>query len=118
MAQASSPKEKHVFLHYTQAELDRNYDQRGWVSNANEVIARYISASKEVRSTLTYRTEAYGDHPDEQMDIFRRRGRAAQGSFFCTAERGEISRRTASHLLRLPLAGLRTPRVERHGLRE
>ena len=23
-----------VFLHYTQAELDRNYDQRGWVSNA------------------------------------------------------------------------------------
>ena len=70
MAQASSPKEKHVFLHYTQAELDRNYDQRGWVSNANEVIARYISASKEVRSTLTYRTEAYGDHPDEQMDIF------------------------------------------------
>jgi arylformamidase len=70
MAQASSPKEKHVFLHYTQAELDRNYDQRGWVSNANEVIARYISASKDVRATLTRRTEAYGEHPDEQVDIF------------------------------------------------
>jgi arylformamidase len=59
-----------VFLHYTQEELDRNYDQRGWVSNANEVIARYVAASKEVRSTLTYRTEAYGEHPDEQRDIF------------------------------------------------
>jgi arylformamidase len=70
MAQASSPNEKHVFLHYTQAELDRNYDQRGWVSKANEVIARYISASKDVPSTRTYCTETYGDHPDEQMDIF------------------------------------------------
>lgn len=70
MAQATSSKQDHVFLHYTQEELDRNYDQRGWVSNANEVIARYVAASKEVRSTLTYRTEAYGEHPDEQMDIF------------------------------------------------
>jgi hypothetical protein len=71
MAQASSPNENHVFLQYTQAELDRNYDQRGWVTNANEVIARYISASKQARSTLTCRhTEAYGEHPDEQMDIF------------------------------------------------
>jgi arylformamidase len=70
MVQASSPTEKHVFLQYTQAELDRNYDQRGWVSNPNEIIARYISASKDVRSTFTYSTEPYGDHPDEQMDIF------------------------------------------------
>jgi arylformamidase len=70
MVQASSSEEQHVFMHYTQAELDRNYDQRGWVSNADEVIARYISASKQVRSTLTCRTEAYGEHPDEQMDIF------------------------------------------------
>jgi hypothetical protein len=77
MALASSPKEKRVFLRYTQAELDRNYDQRGWVSNANEVIARYISASKEVRSTRTYRTEAYGDHPTSKWTSFRRRGRAA-----------------------------------------
>ena len=30
-----------VFLHYTQAELDRNYDQRGWIENAEEIIARY-----------------------------------------------------------------------------
>jgi arylformamidase len=70
MVQANSSKQEHVFLHYTQAELDRNYDQRGWVSNANEVIARYIGASKEVRATLTRRTEPYGEHPDEQMDIF------------------------------------------------
>jgi hypothetical protein len=32
MTQATSSKQEHVFLHYTQAELDRNYDQRGWVS--------------------------------------------------------------------------------------
>jgi arylformamidase len=70
MAQATSSKQEHVFLHYTQAELDRNYDQRGWVSNANEVIARYIAASNEVRGTLTRRTETYGEHVDEQMDIF------------------------------------------------
>jgi arylformamidase len=70
MAQPSSPNKNHVFLQYTQAELDRNYDQRGWVTNANEVIARYISASKQARSTLTCHTEAYGEHPDEQMDIF------------------------------------------------
>src|ERR671931_1705065 len=70
MAQATSSQQEHVFLHYTQEELDRNYDQRGWVTNANEVIARYITASEEVRGTLTHRTEAYGDHPDERMDIF------------------------------------------------
>jgi arylformamidase len=70
MVQASSSEEQHVFMHYTQAELDRNYDQRGWVSNADEVIARYISASKQARSTLTCHMEAYGEHPDEQMDIF------------------------------------------------
>jgi arylformamidase len=70
MAHATSSKQERVFLHYTQEELDRNYDQRGWVSNANEVIARYMAASKEVRAKLPYRTEAYDEHPDEQMDIF------------------------------------------------
>jgi len=70
MAQANSSKQKRVFLNYTQAELDRNYDQRGWVSNANEVIARYIAASNEVRGALTPHTETYGEHPDEQIDIF------------------------------------------------
>jgi arylformamidase len=70
MARANSSKRKRVFLHYTQAELDRNYDQRGWVSNANEVIARYIAASNEVRGALTSHTETYGEHPDEQIDIF------------------------------------------------
>ena len=29
-----------VFLHYSQAELDRNYDQRAWIKNAEEVVAR------------------------------------------------------------------------------
>jgi arylformamidase len=70
MTHATPSQQEHVFLHYTQAELDRNYDQRGWVTNANEVIARYIAASKEVRATLTHRTESYGEHSDEQMDIF------------------------------------------------
>ena len=39
-------------MDYTQAELDRAYDQRVWAPNADEVIARYGCASAEVRARV------------------------------------------------------------------
>ena len=60
-----------VYLHYTQAELDRNFDQRSWVSNALEVIGRYPVLSQATRARLTHRTNiAYGPGTDEVLDIF------------------------------------------------
>jgi arylformamidase len=59
-----------VYLHYTQEELNRNFDQRGWVSNALEVIARYPVLSRATRERFDHRTVAYGRHPDEVMDVF------------------------------------------------
>src|SRR5438034_6922820 len=62
---------KNVFLHYTQAELDRNFDQRGWVSNALEVMARFPELSKATRSRLKHRANVqYGPGPDETLDVF------------------------------------------------
>jgi arylformamidase len=60
-----------VFLHYTQRELDRNFDQRGWVSNALEVIQRFAERSARTRARLEHRANvAYGSAPDEMLDIF------------------------------------------------
>ena len=62
---------KEVFLHYTQEELNRNFDQRGWAKNALEVIARYGILSKKTRETLEVLSDlSYGPHPDERLDIF------------------------------------------------
>lgn len=66
---------KLVYLHYTQEELNRNFDQRAWVSNALEVIARYPVLSKATRERFEHRANiAYGRHPDEMLDIFPVRG--------------------------------------------
>lgn len=59
-----------VFLHYTQRELDRNFDQRGWVSNALEIIGRYPELSRATRARFEYRTVAFGPGEDETLDIF------------------------------------------------
>lgn len=64
-----------IFLHYTQAELDRNFDQRGWVPNAAEVIARYADASSVARAHLEHRTASYGTGADEVLDIFPAAGK-------------------------------------------
>ena len=58
--------EKKVYLHYTQAELDRNFDQRGWVPNALEVIGRYPVLAKATRARLRHEANvAYGPSADE-----------------------------------------------------
>ena len=60
-----------VFLHYTKAELDRNFDQRGWVPNALEVIGRYADRAKVTQERLTRRKDLrYGPGKDELLDFF------------------------------------------------
>jgi hypothetical protein len=34
MKAAEPAEDELVYLHYTQAELDRNFDQRGWIERA------------------------------------------------------------------------------------
>jgi arylformamidase len=62
---------KTVFLHYTQEELNRNFDQRSWVSNALEVIGRYPVLSAATRARFEHRANVpYGAGADETLDIF------------------------------------------------
>ena len=64
-------KDEPVFLHYTKAELDRNFDQRGWIPNAEAIIARHIERSRLTRDNLTFVPNLrYGDHPEEVLDYF------------------------------------------------
>ena len=61
-----------VFLHYDQAELDRQYDQRAWAPNAAEIIGRYTTDSDSVRSRLGEpEVFAYGTSPAETLDLYR-----------------------------------------------
>jgi arylformamidase len=59
-----------VFLHYTQQELDRAYDQRAWAPNAEAVIARYGEISRAVQARYPFTTERYGSGEDEILDIY------------------------------------------------
>jgi arylformamidase len=60
-----------VFRDYTQDELDRAYDQRAWAPNADEVIARYATASAAARARLRREADLpYGATPDETLDWF------------------------------------------------
>ncbi len=61
-----------IFRDYDQAELDRQYDQRAWVPNAEEIIRRYATNSDAVRARLGEPdTIAYGPSPVEGLDIYR-----------------------------------------------
>jgi arylformamidase len=59
-----------IFLHYTQEELNRNFDQRTWAKNALELIARLPQLAQATRERFAHRTERYGVHADEVLDIF------------------------------------------------
>jgi arylformamidase len=61
-----------VFLDYDQAALDRQYNQRAWVANADELIHRYTVMSDAVRSRLGEpESIAYGAAPTETLDLYR-----------------------------------------------
>jgi arylformamidase len=71
-----------VFLNYTREELDRNFNQRVWASNAEAVIAKYRERSSEAREHLRLETVRYGDSPDEVLDIFPASSRNAPINVF------------------------------------
>jgi arylformamidase len=61
-----------VFLDYDQAEIDRQYNQRAWVANADELISRYAAASDAVRARLGEpESIGYGATPVETFDLYR-----------------------------------------------
>lgn len=57
-------------MHYTQAELDRNYDQRTWDPESAKYIQRYPIEAAAARKALANRTFSYGSNPDETLDVF------------------------------------------------
>jgi arylformamidase len=60
-----------VFRHYTQTELDRNYDQRAWAKNADEMFASCERRNAWVRDHLEcHRDLAYGPGVDETLDWY------------------------------------------------
>jgi arylformamidase len=60
-----------VFLHYDQAELDRQYDQRAWAPNAAAIIQGYHDNSERVRARLGEpEVFAYGESPAETLDVY------------------------------------------------
>ncbi len=59
-----------VFLNYTQAELDKAYDQRNWAANAEPVIASYGTKSQAVKARYKFVTERYGPSEEETLDIY------------------------------------------------
>jgi arylformamidase len=60
-----------VWLDYTQAELDDQYNQRILVPDANDYMARHGALSARVRETCQCTLDvAYGPSEDERLDIF------------------------------------------------
>mgnify|MGYP003339546822 CR=1 FL=1 len=60
-----------VFLDYDQAELDAVYDQNAYAPNRAQVLARYASASDEVRRRIgAPKRLRYGPSAIEQLDWF------------------------------------------------
>ena len=60
-----------IYLHYTRAELDRNFDQRAWARNAEEIIARCTRESAAARARLELRAGVrFGPGESQVLDIF------------------------------------------------
>ncbi len=60
-----------VYLGFDQKTLNREYSARDTVPNLDPYIAEYARRSAEARDRLECRTDiAYGEHPDEVVDIF------------------------------------------------
>jgi arylformamidase len=62
--------EPKVFLHYSQAELDSNYDQQAHAPNAKAITSLYPQQSADARAQFVHATHAYGTHADELLDFF------------------------------------------------
>ena len=61
---------KTVYLHYDQAALDAEYDNRKKVSNSREWLARFADASARTRTDFENRLDVpFGTHAGERLDI-------------------------------------------------
>ena len=60
-----------VYLHYTQEELNEQYDQRSLVPDPSPWMGPCASASKTAKETFTCIEDiAYGDHEEELLDLY------------------------------------------------
>lgn len=72
-----------VYLRYTRAGLDREYDNRAKVADSAEQIAWYTSESRLARSELEARRDVrYGESEAETLDIFGAGDGVAVNVFF------------------------------------
>ncbi len=68
----------HVFLGYTQAELDAAYDQAAYAPNRETVMRRTAASGAAARGRLSRPVRvSYGPHVDERIEIFRAAGSPA-----------------------------------------
>ncbi len=67
MAERAEPK---VFLDYTQAELDRAYDQLAYAPDRDAILARQLQHSEAARARFKPEIVRYGDGPLEDMEVF------------------------------------------------
>ncbi len=59
------------YRNFEPAELDVQYNARATTPNVLDILARYTEESAKVRATLPGELDvAFGDHPDEALDIF------------------------------------------------
>lgn len=69
-ASATPSDAARVYLDYTQAELDRAYDQRAWVADVDEINRAYADESAAVRADLKHFEKHYGPGDDDTLDVF------------------------------------------------
>ncbi len=69
---------KPVYLHYDQAALDTEYDNRKKVPNHQEWLSRYAAESARARTDFEARLDVpFGTHAGERLDIFPARAGGA-----------------------------------------
>lgn len=71
IALSSTAAAEAVFLNYSQAELDRNYDQAPWSPNRDKVQGRLRVRSEMVRELLSPERHQYGEKEIEGLDLYR-----------------------------------------------
>ena len=69
---------KTVYLHYDQAALDTEYDNRKKVPNHGEWLSRYAAESARTRTDFEARLDVpFGTHAGERLDVFPARAAGA-----------------------------------------
>lgn len=70
-----------IYRDYNQEELNRQYNQRSLVPDPSPYIAIWATTTQQAKTAFTYREDiAYGDHPDELLDLYSPDGAGVQNS--------------------------------------